>query len=80
MSNKAKQIAIRGEYITLGQFLKFVGIVSLGSDEKRYLASNAVLVNGENENRRGKKLRPGDSVSLSEGEYEIIEKNESPKA
>lgn len=74
MSNKAKQIAIRGEYITLGRFLKFVGIVSLGSDEKRYLLGNAVLVNGENENRRGKKLRSGDKVSLAEGEFEIIAK------
>lgn len=74
MSNKAKQIAIRGEYITLGQFLKFVGIVSLGSDEKRYLSNNVVLVNGENENRRGKKLRPGDKVSLVEGEFEIVAK------
>lgn len=74
MSNKAKQIAIRGEYITLGQFLKFVGIVSLGSDEKRYLSNNAVLVNGEKENRRGKKLRPGDKVSLVEGEFEIVAK------
>lgn len=74
MSNKAKQIAIRGEYITLGQFLKFVGIVSLGSDEKRYLSNNVVLVNGENENRRGKKLRPGDKVSLVEGGFEIVAK------
>lgn len=72
MSDKARKIAIRSEYITLGQFLKFSGIVSLGSEEKSYLASKAVKVNGEDENRRGKKLRPGDLVSLEEGAFEIV--------
>ncbi len=69
-----KKVAIKGEYITLGQFLKYVGIVSLGSEEKRYLSENAALVNGERDDRRGKKLRPGDVVSLKEGEYEIVSK------
>ncbi len=69
-----KKVAIEGEYITLGQFLKYVGIVSLGSEEKRYLSENAALVNGERDDRRGKKLRPGDVVSLKEGEYEIVSK------
>lgn len=74
MSDRAQKVAIRSEYITLGQFLKFSGIVSLGSEEKAYLASKAVQVNGESENRRGKKLRPGDLVSLEEGTFEIVSK------
>lgn len=66
-----EKVKITSEYITLGQFLKFVRIVDQGGEEKRYLATHRVLVNGESENRRGKKLRPGDRISLDEGEFEI---------
>ena len=71
---QTKKVAIKGEYITLGQFLKYVGIVSLGSEEKRYLSENVATINGEKDCRRGKKLRPGDLISLKEGEYEIVSK------
>jgi ribosome-associated protein YbcJ (S4-like RNA binding protein) len=33
---------------------------------------NQVTVNGEDENRRGRKLRVGDVISLPEGEFEIV--------
>lgn len=73
MENKAPKrlVGIRGEYITLGQFLKFAGIVDQGYLEKVYLAENEVLVNGEPENRRGRKLRPGDVLVLKEGTFQI---------
>lgn len=58
----AKEIQVRGEYITLGQLLKLTGEVSGGGDVKAYLASHRPIVNGESENRRGRKLRPGDKV------------------
>lgn len=66
-----EKVAITGEYITLGQFLKFKRIVGQGGEEKFYLQTHKVLVNGESENRRGRKLRPGDRISLDEGEFEI---------
>lgn len=72
MSECKREVAIKSEYITLGQFLKYVGIVPYGSAEKIYLSENAVTVNGEKESRRGKKLRSGDVVSLGEGVYEIV--------
>ena len=72
MSERKREIALRSEYITLGQFLKYVGIVPYGSAEKVYLSENVVMVNGEKECRRGKKLRPGDVVSLGGGAYEIV--------
>ena len=53
-----KEIKITTEYITLGQFLKFVGIIDNGSYAKLYLQDNKVLVNGELEDRRGRKLYP----------------------
>jgi ribosome-associated protein len=61
-SNEPQEIAIRDEYITLGQLLKFVGIVDEGGEAKGYLSSHEVKVNGLAENRRGRKLRANDLI------------------
>lgn len=66
-----KKVKIVGEYITLGQLLKLVSAISNGGQAKSFLASNDVLVNGERETRRGRKLRDGDVVSVGGGEFEI---------
>jgi ribosome-associated protein len=50
------------EYIKLDQFLKMSNIISTGGEAKFYLMENEVLVNGVIENRRGRKLYPGDVV------------------
>lgn len=55
---------IRGEFITLGQLVKMVGAASTGGGGKIYIAEASIMVNGEPENRRGRKLRPGDVVIL----------------
>ena len=55
-------LPIAGEYITLSQFLKAANVISTGGEAKFYLAENVVKVNGEPEQRRGRKLRPGDLV------------------
>jgi ribosome-associated protein len=55
-------IAIRDEYITLQQLLKMAGVIGTGGEAKIYLAETAVMVNGEPEQRRGRKLRPGDLI------------------
>jgi ribosome-associated protein len=72
--NEVHETAIGSEYITLGQFLKFARIIEGGGMAKAYLASKNVLVNQEKENRRGRKLRPGDVVVLEEGTYKIVSK------
>lgn len=59
-----QNIKITTEYITLGQLLKFAQIISYGGEEKAYLASHRINVNDVPENRRGKKLRPGDVIDL----------------
>ena len=64
-----KNIKITTEYITLGQFLKFVGIISNGSEAKHYLSDNLVYVNSEKENRRGRKLYSGYKIKISNNEY-----------
>ena len=67
-----KKIQIRDEYITLGQFLKFAGCVSSGIDAKMVIKDGLVLVNGEVETRRGKKLRNTDQIEFN-GETFIID-------
>jgi len=59
-----QKISIRGEFITLGQLLKLTGEVPTGGEVKDYLAETTPIVNGEPENRRGRKLRVGDVIVL----------------
>ena len=58
---------IRGEFITLGQFLKANGEVSIGAEVKAVLEEASILVDGEIETRRGRKLRPGQTVTFPDG-------------
>ncbi|MFO7968900.1 MAG: S4 domain-containing protein YaaA [Candidatus Izemoplasmatales bacterium] len=67
-----KEIIIKTEYITLGQFLKHISIVSSGGEVKFFLKNNKIFVNSENENRRGKKLYPGDKITILNEDYKII--------
>lgn len=67
-----KQIQIRDEYITLGQFLKLCGEASSGIEAKMMILDEKVKVNGEIEIRRGKKLRIGDTITVVEKEFSII--------
>lgn len=60
------------EFIRLGQALKKAGIVSSGVDAKMVILDGAVLVNGEVEQRRGRKLYPGDRVSFEGETYQVV--------
>ena len=66
-----KTFKIVTEYITLGQFLKFASIIDNGGAAKSFLAENEVLVNGEVDCRRGRKLRDGDEVVVLGKSYRI---------
>lgn len=55
-------LPIRDEYITLGQLLKLAGLVGTGGEVKHILEAVPITVNGETENRRGRKIKPGDTV------------------
>ena len=59
------------DYITLQALLKETGIIQSGGAIKTFLSEYPVLFNGEPENRRGKKLRVNDIVSLPEQGIEI---------
>lgn len=70
-------IQINTEYITLGQFLKFVNIASSGGDIKAILATESVKVNGVLEIRRGRKLYSGDVVFVKDIEsFKITHAND----
>mgnify|MGYP003331028657 CR=1 FL=1 len=58
-------------YITLGILLKIGKIISTGGEAKIYLASNTVLVNGEEENRRGRKLYHDDRIEVADAVFLI---------
>ena len=61
-----REIKIREdeEYITLNVLLKIADIIPTGGMAKMYLQENYVLVNGEKENRRGRKLYRGDVIEV----------------
>lgn len=68
-----KQIAIHTDYITLGQFLKLSDCISTGGQAKFFLQETVIHVNGEPENRRGKKLVPHDIVNVEGfGQFEVV--------
>ena len=68
-----REIKIRAdeEYITLNVLLKITGLIDTGGMAKIYLLENAVYVNGELENRRGRKLYRGDIVKANKAEFLI---------
>lgn len=59
-----KEVFIDSQYITLGNLLKKETIVSSGGQEKWYLKEHTVDVNSKPDDRRGRKLYPGDTVDV----------------
>lgn len=57
-------IKLRNEYIKLGQALKAAGLVESGVEAKEVIQGGLVLVDGEVETRRGKKLYDGAVVQF----------------
>ncbi len=67
-----KSIKIKDEYIKLGQAMKLAGLVGSGIEAKILIQEGNVLVNGEVDTRRGRKLYPGDEFSYN-GESVTVE-------
>ena len=64
-------IYLRDEFIKLGQALKAAGFVESGVEAKEVIQESKVLVNGEVDIRRGRKLYEGDVVSFENQTIEI---------
>ena len=59
-------VSITTEYIKLDALLKLANMVSSGGEAKLLIQEGAVTVNGKVCTQRGKKIRPGDLVILSD--------------
>lgn len=64
-------IKITTEFIKLDALLKFASLVGSGGEAKMLIQNGEVLVNGEICTMRGKKIRPGDVISLNGCEVTI---------
>ena len=56
---------------TLGQALKVANLVGSGGEAKVVIQAGEVLVNGEVETRRGRKLEEGDVVEVGDERLEV---------
>ncbi len=65
------KIKIDTEFIKLGQFLKFSGVISVGGEAKDFIENNCIKVNSNVEKQRGKKLFPGDLIEINGKKYLI---------
>lgn len=63
-----QEFELKKEFITLGQLLKEVGVIGTGGQAKIFLSEYDVYVNGELEQRRGKKIRVDDEVKIEDNE------------
>lgn len=66
-------IKVRDDFIKLGQAIKAAGLVESGVEAKEVIQGGQVLVNGQVETQRGKKLIGGEIISFN-GEEVKIEK------
>lgn len=73
MKNISINLRTGEDYIKLVQAMKKSGIVTEGSDASHLIEEGKVLVNGEVDTRRGKKLRVGDRFSFKDIIVEIKE-------
>jgi ribosome-associated protein len=74
------EVPIRGETIRLGQLLKLVGAIDSGSEAKAFLADGSVQVNDEREQRRGRQLRVGDTVSVGDRQLRLVAQSTSDQS
>ncbi|MDK9581130.1 S4 domain-containing protein YaaA [Sneathia sanguinegens] len=65
------EIEIKTEYIKLEQLLKYANLVETGGMAKQAIQEGLVLLNGEVEVRRGKKIYKGDIVKFNNEEIRV---------
>lgn len=66
------EIKIRDEFIKLGQALKLAGVVEDGVEAKYAIQDGLVQVNGEVDQRRGRKVYEGDVIKFEDQEIKVI--------
>lgn len=69
---KMQEIAIKSAFIKMDSLLKYAGLCMTGGEAKSLIEEGCVLFNGEVCTMRGKKVRPGDEVSLGDALLKIV--------
>jgi S4 domain protein YaaA len=64
-------VKIDTEYITLGQLLKMTNIISSGAEAKTAVKQMKIFVNEQKEDRRGRKLYPGDVINVESKTFKV---------
>ena len=64
-------VKIKDEHIKLGQLIKLAGLVDNGVEAKYAIQNSLVLVNGQIDTRRGRKIVPGDIVKFKDEEIKV---------
>ena len=67
-----KEIEISKQPVELYKILKFEGIVHSGGEAKAVIDKGQVLVNGEIETRKRKKIVAGDIIGFADEKYKIL--------
>ena len=71
---KIEKIGISTEFIKMDSLLKYAGVCMTGGEAKTLIEEGMVFFNGEVCTMRGKKVRPGDKVTVGDITLEITEK------
>ena len=63
--NNVEDVPIRDSMIRLGQLLKLAGLVEDGVEAAELIKNGLVMVNGGIDDRRGRQLHNGDTVTVN---------------
>jgi ribosome-associated protein len=72
MSNPVGDVPIRDSMIRLGQLLKLANLVEDGVEATELIKNGLVKVNGEIDDRRGRQLRNGDTVTVNNQTVRVV--------
>ncbi len=72
MSNPVDDVPIRDSMIRLGQLLKLANLVEDGVEATELIRNGLVKVNGEIDDRRGRQLHNGDTVTVNNQTVRVV--------
>ncbi|MBX7442669.1 MULTISPECIES: RNA-binding S4 domain-containing protein [unclassified Arthrobacter] len=72
MSNPIDDVPIRDSMIRLGQLLKLANLVEDGVEAAELIKNGLVKVNGGIEDRRGRQLHNGDTVTVNGQSVRVV--------
>ncbi|UTT70850.1 RNA-binding S4 domain-containing protein [Arthrobacter sp. DNA4] len=72
MSNPIEDVPIRDSMIRLGQLLKLANLVEDGVEAAELIKNGLVKVNGGIDDRRGRQLHNGDTVTVNGQSVRVV--------